>query len=216
MSNFEIGFEFVENEVAFVDRLQVGSDEAFETLIHLYQAPIYNVAYRILGDASEASDAVQETFMKIFKGIKTFRGESGLKTWIYRIAISESLNRQRWWKRWRHHAPVSIDDTFPNGARLVEITDSRPTPESACAQMEMEREVQRALSGLSFEHRVAVVLRDIEGLSYEEIAETLGLSLGTVKSRLWRARSEMKTKLESVLKSRSRSAQRDTFHPRSG
>jgi len=215
LSNFEIGFEFVENEVAFVDRLQVGSDEAFETLISLYQAPIYNVAYRILGDASEASDAVQETFMKIFKGIKTFRGESGLKTWIYRIAISESLNRQRWWKRWRHHAPVSVDDTSPNGARLVDVRDSRPTPESACAQMEMEREVQRALSGLSFEHRVAVVLRDIEGLSYEEIAETLGLSLGTVKSRLWRARSEMKTKLEPVLKSRSRSQQRDTFHPRS-
>ena len=215
MSNFEIGFEFVENEVAFVDRLQVGSDEAFETLISLYQTPIYNVAYRILGDASEASDAVQETFMKIFKGIKTFRGESGLKTWIYRIAISESLNRQRWWKRWRHHAPVSVDDTSPNGARLVEVRDSRPTPESACAQMEMEREVQRALNGLSFEHRVAVVLRDIEGLSYEEIAETLGLSLGTVKSRLWRARSEMKTKLEPVLKSRSRSQQRDTFHPRS-
>ena len=204
MSNFEIGFEFVENEVAFVDRLQVGSDEAFETLISLYQAPIYNVAYRILGDASEASDAVQETFMKIFKGIKTFRGESGLKTWIYRIAISESLNRQRWWKRWRRHAPVSIDDTTPNGARLVEVTDSGPSPESACARMEMEREVQRALNGLSFEHRVAVVLRDIEGLSYEEIAETLGLSLGTVKSRLWRARSEMRTKLESVLKSRSR------------
>lgn len=204
MSNFEIGFEFVENEVAFVDRLQVGSDEAFETLIHLYQTPIYNVAYRILGDASEASDAVQETFMKIFKGIKTFRGESGLKTWIYRIAISESLNRQRWWKRWRRHAPVSIDDTTPNGARLVEVTDSGPSPESACARMEMEREVQRALNGLSFEHRVAVVLRDIEGLSYEEIAETLGLSLGTVKSRLWRARSEMRTKLESVLKSRSR------------
>ena len=216
MSNFEIGFEFVENEVAFVDRLQVGSDEAFETLISLYQAPIYNVAYRILGDASEASDAVQETFMKIFKGIKTFRGESGLKTWIYRIAISESLNRQRWWKRWRRHAPISVDDTSPNGARLVEVRDSRPTPESACAQMEMEREVQRALNGLSFEHRVAVVLRDIEGLSYDEIAETLGLSLGTVKSRLWRARSELKTKLESVLKSRGRSSQRDAFHPRRG
>jgi RNA polymerase sigma-70 factor, ECF subfamily len=216
LSNFEIGFEFVENEVAFVDRLQVGSDEAFETLIHLYQAPIYNVAFRILGDASEASDAVQETFMKIFKGIKTFRGESGLKTWIYRIAISESLNRQRWWKRWRRHAPVSIDDTTPNGARLVEVRDSGPTPESACAQMEIDLEVQRALNGLSFEHRVAVVLRDIEGLSYEEIAETLGLSLGTVKSRLWRARSEMKTKLESVLKSRSQQPQGDAFYSRRG
>lgn len=216
MSNFEIGFEFVENEVTFVDRLQVGSDEAFETLIHLYQAPIYNVAYRILGDASEASDAVQETFMKVFKGIKTFRGECGLKTWIYRIAISESLNRQRWWKRWRRHAPVSIDDTAPNGSRLVEVTDSRPTPESACAQLEMAREVQNALNGLSFEHRVVVVLRDIEGLSYEEIAETLGLSLGTVKSRLWRARSEMKTKLESVLNFQSRQPQRNAFHSRRG
>lgn len=201
MSNFEIGFEFVENEVAFVDRLQVGSDEAFETLIQLYQAPIYNVAYRILGDASEASDAVQETFMKIFKGIKRFRGECGLKTWIYRIAISESLNRQRWWKRWRRQAPISIDDTTPAGGRLVEVADSRPSPESACAQLEMEREVQKALDGLCIEQRVVVVLRDIEGLSYDEIAETLGLSLGTVKSRLWRARSEMKTKLESFLKS---------------
>jgi len=211
LSNFEIGFEFVENEVAFVDRLQIGSDEAFETLIHLYQAPIFNVAYRILGDASEASDAVQETFMKIFKGIKTFRGECGLKTWIYRIAISESLNRQRWWKRWRRHAPLSIDDTAPNGTRLIDVTDSRPTPESVCAQLEMEQAVQKALDGLSFEHRVVAVLRDIEGLSYEEISETLGLSLGTVKSRLWRARSEMRTKLESVLKSRSRQPQRTLF-----
>src|SRR5262245_59668937 len=201
LSNFEIGFEFIENEVAFVDRLQVGSDKAFETLIDLYQTPIYNVAYRILGDASEASDAVQETFMKVFRAIKTFRGECGLKTWIYRIAISESLNRQRWWKRWRRHAPVSIDDTAPNGMRLVEVSDSRPSPESVCAQAEIEREVQKALIALTFEHRVVVVLRDIEGLSYEEIAETLGLSLGTVKSRLWRARAEMKTKLSSVLNS---------------
>ena len=211
MSNFEIGFEFVENEVAFVDRLQVGSDKAFETLIDLYQTPIYNVAYRILGDASEASDAVQETFMKVFRGIKTFRGECGLKTWIYRIAISESLNRQRWWKRWRRHAPISIDDTAPNGMRLVEVSDSRPSPESVCAQAEMEREVQKALSALTFEHRVVVVLRDIEGLSYEEIAETLGLSLGTVKSRLWRARAEMKTKLSSVLNSH---AQREVLAAR--
>ena len=216
MSNFEIGFEFLENEVAFVDRLQVGSDEAFETLIHLYQTPIYNVAYRILGDTSEAADAVQETFMKIFKGIKTFRGECGLKTWIYRIAISESLNRQRWWRRWRRHAPVSIDDTAPNGNRLFDVTDSRPSPESTCAQLELEREVQKALDGLSFEQRVTVVLRDIEGLSYEEIAETLGLSLGTVKSRLWRARSEMKTKLETILKTQNRQPQQHPCHARRG
>jgi RNA polymerase sigma-70 factor (ECF subfamily) len=153
--------------------------------------------------------------MKIFKGIKTFRGESGLKTWIYRIAISESLNRQRWWKRWRLHAPVSIDDTAPNGTRLVEVRDSGPSPESVCAKREMERQVQKALDGLSFEHRVVVVLRDIEGLSYEEIAETLGVSLGTVKSRLWRARSEMKTKLESILKRQNREPKLDVFRAQS-
>src|SRR5262245_44470493 len=154
--------------------------------------------------------------MKIFKGIKTFRGESGLKTWIYRIAISESLNRQRWWKRWRRHAPVSIDDTTPNGIPFVEITDSQPTPESACAQVEMERQVQKALNRLSFEHRVVMVLRDIEGLSYEEIAETLGLSLGTVKSRLWRARSEMRTILEFALKARGRQPLREAVSARRG
>jgi RNA polymerase sigma-70 factor (ECF subfamily) len=199
----EIGFEFVENEVAFVDRLQVGSEEAFETLLYLYQVPIYNIAYRILGDPAEAADAVQETFMKIFKSIRHFRGESGLKTWIYKIAISESLNRHRWWKRWRRHAPFSIDDRSefePGTPRPLEIRDSGPTPEMACARAEMEREVQRALGTLSVEHRIVIVLRDIEGLSYEEISEMLGLSLGTVKSRLWRGRDEVKKKLESLIR----------------
>lgn len=200
MSNLEIGFEFVENEVAFVDRLQVGSAEAFETLVQLYQASIYNVAYRILGDPSEASDAVQETFMKIFRGIKTFRGESGLKTWIYKIAISESLNRQRFWRRWRRHAPFSLDERVNRESSLPEIVDPGPTPESALAQAEIEGVVQRALERLAVEHRIVIVLRDIEGLSYDEISEMLNLSLGTVKSRLWRARSELKEKLKSLLK----------------
>jgi RNA polymerase sigma-70 factor, ECF subfamily len=202
LSNFEIGFEFVENEVAFVDRLQVGSEEAFETLIHLYQGPIYNIAYRVLGDPAEAADAVQETFMKIFRGIKTFRGECGLKTWIYKIAVSESLNRQRWWRRWRRYAPVSIDDQNSSdggAAWLRNISDSSPTPELACAQIEVEQAVQSALNALAFEHRVVIVLRDIEGLSYEEISQMLSLSLGTVKSRLWRGRLELRRKLESLM-----------------
>jgi RNA polymerase sigma-70 factor (ECF subfamily) len=170
--------------------------------MHLYQAPIYNIAYRVLGDPSEASDAVQETFMKIFKGIKTFRGECGLKTWIYKIAISESLNRQRWWKRWRRRAPFSIDDRneLDLGAiRFSEIADSGPTPEATCAKTEKEQAVQHALNGLAVDHRIVIVLRDIEGLSYEEIAETLHLSLGTVKSRLWRGRLELKKKLASYI-----------------
>ncbi len=198
MNNLEIGLEFRENEVAFVDRLQVGSEEAFETLIQLYQAPVYNIAYRILGDAAEAAEAVQETFLKIFKAIRTFRGESGLKTWVYKIAISESLNRQRWWRRWRKNVTSSLDEpTSPASdcSRLLELPDNQPGPESVCASRETQRAVQQALGRMAFEFRVVVVLRDIEGMSYEKIAETLKLSLGTVKSRLWRGRLELKNQL---------------------
>ena len=199
MNNLEIGFELAENEVTFVDRLQVGSEDAFEMLIQLYQTPIYNIAYRILGDPSEAAETVQETFMKIYKAIKTFRGDSGLKTWIYKIAISESLNRQRWWRRWRKNVSASLDeplDPSSDCSRFLEFPDNHPSPESCCASRETERAVQKALGKLSFEFRIVVILRDIEGLSYEEIAEALKLSLGTVKSRLWRGRLELKNHLQ--------------------
>lgn len=198
MSNFEIGFHFIENEVALVDGLQVGSEEAFETLMHLYRAPVYNIAYRILGDPCEAADAVQDTFMKIYKGIKNFRGDSGLKTWIYKIAIAETLNRQRWWKRWRRKVRCSLDQPISFAqeySKPMEFPDSHPGPEECCAAREREQAVQKALSTLSVDFRIVVVLRDIEGLSYEEIAETLRISLGTVKSRLWRGRLELKNRL---------------------
>jgi RNA polymerase sigma-70 factor (ECF subfamily) len=198
LSNFEIGLDFIENEIALVDRLQVGSEEAFETLMQLYQAPIYNIAYRVLGDPCEAAEAVQETFMKIYKGIKTFRGECGLKTWIYKIAVSESLNRQRWWKRCRRSATISLDEPLNSSqcsSRFLDLPDSQPGPEITCVARETEEAVQKALLSLPFDFRIVVILRDIEGLSYEEIAETLKISLGTVKSRLWRARLDLKKKL---------------------
>jgi RNA polymerase sigma-70 factor, ECF subfamily len=206
LSNFEIGINFIESEVGLVDRLQVGSEEAFETLMHLYKVPVYNIAYRVLGDPSEAADAVQETFIKIYKGIKSFRGECGLKTWIYKIAISETLNRQRWWRRWGRRASVSLDEPvgLSRGRALpLELPDSHPGPEAHLAAIETERAVQKALSHLSFEFRLVVVLRDIEGLSYDEISETLRLSLGTVKSRLWRGRLELKKELHEFVNGRS-------------
>jgi RNA polymerase sigma-70 factor (ECF subfamily) len=209
LKNLEIGFELAENEVAFVDRLQVGSEEAFEALMHLYQTPIYNIAYRILGDSSEASETVQDTFIKIYRAIKTFRGESGLKTWIYKIAISESLNRQRWWRRWRKNVIASLDEPETSSSdfsRCSGLTDAQPSPESYCASRETERAVQKALGKLPFEFRVVVVLRDLEGMSYEEIAETLKLSLGTVKSRLWRGRLELKGHLREYVEGTRRGA----------
>lgn len=137
--------------------------------------------------------------MKIYKAIKSFRGEAGLKTWIYKIAISESLNRQRWWKRWRKNVVASLDEPLDSSAerpRYLEFPDNLPSPESYCASRETERAVQKALDKLPFDFRIVVILRDIEGMSYENIAETLRLSLGTVKSRLWRGRLELKIQLQ--------------------
>jgi RNA polymerase sigma-70 factor (ECF subfamily) len=204
LRDIELGFDFAENDFALVDRLQVGSEEAFETLIDLYQAPVYNIAYRVLGDHAEACDAVQETFLKIYKGIGHFRGECGLKTWIYKIAMSECLNRQRWWNRWRHYVTASLDEPAcygqEPGTKTLDVADVRPSPEISCAAHETEQVIQNALKALPFDFRIVVVLRDIDGLSYEEIAEALKISLGTVKSRLWRGRLELKARLQEVLK----------------
>jgi RNA polymerase sigma-70 factor, ECF subfamily len=203
LSNFELGLECVNNELALVGQLQVGSEEAYEVLISLYQEPVYGLAYRILGNHAEAADAAQETFLKIFKGIGRFRGECGLKTWIYKVTISESLNRLRWWKRWKKQTPVSIDEPLPDDSyeshRTREIEDLTQSPELALSRKEIENTVQCALKEISVEYRLVVILRDIEGFSYDEIAETLKISLGTVKSRLWRGRLELKKAIQPYL-----------------
>ena len=202
MLNCEIGLDFLDNEPALVDGLQVGSQDAFETLVRLYQVPIYNLAYRILGDSAEASEATQEAFVRIYKAIGRFRGECSLKTWIYKIAVSASLNRRRWWKRWKDHVPLSLDNPLPSSRgspRFLEVPDRGQDPETICARRETERAVQQGLDALAVEFRTVIVLRDIEGLTYEEIAETLAISLGTVKSRLWRARSQLRKRLRGLV-----------------
>jgi len=207
LNHFELSLEFLNNELALVGQLQVGSEEAYEVLISLYQAPVYGLAYRILGDPAEAADAAQETFVKIFKGIKKFRGECGLKTWIYKVTISESLNRRRWWKRWKKHEPVSIDEPLDSDGyesrRPREIEDLTQCPEAAFSRREIESAVHEALKEIAVEYRIAVILRDMEGLSYEEIADTLRVSLGTVKSRLWRGRMELKKAIQPFLSNQS-------------
>jgi RNA polymerase sigma-70 factor (ECF subfamily) len=155
----------------------------------------------MLGDTAEASDIVQEIFLKVFRNIGGFKGEAALKTWIFKIAFSEILNRLRWWKRRHRFATVSLDDQ-PSGAGsgpargVVALT---PTPEQALQSKEEEVAIQQALGKLSREHRSIIVLRDIEGFSYNEIADVLGVSIGTVKSRLARARGDLKKSLMRYL-----------------
>src|ERR1051326_5585984 len=149
-------------ESLFVARLQANDDAAYDELVRTYNASIFHVAYRMLGDTAEASDTVQEIFLKVFRNIGGFKGEAALKTWIFKIAFSEILNRLRWWKRRHRFATVSLDDQARGSAGETErsVIASSPTPEQALQSKEEETAIQQALSRLSREHRSIIVLRD--------------------------------------------------------
>jgi RNA polymerase sigma-70 factor (ECF subfamily) len=188
-------------EARFVMRLQANEDAAYDELVRTYSASIFHVAYRMLGDTAEASDIVQEIFLKVFRNIGGFKGEAALKTWIFKIAFSEILNRLRWWKRRHRFATVSLDESSQDAKAGFgdRFPASSPTPEQALQSKEEETAIQEALGRLSREHRSIIVLRDIEGFSYNEIADVLGVSIGTVKSRLARARGDLKKSLMRYL-----------------
>src|SRR5215510_5015717 len=147
-------------EALFVSRLQANEDAAYDELVRTYSASIFHVAYRMLGDSAEASDAVQEIFLKVFRNIGGFKGEAALKTWIFRIALSEILNRLRWWKRRYRFSTVSLDDTGSGNGGGIHVSDSHPTPQQALESKEQEMAIQQALSRLSGDHRSILVLRD--------------------------------------------------------
>jgi RNA polymerase sigma-70 factor (ECF subfamily) len=186
-------------EAEFVARLQANEDAAYDELVRTYNAPVFHVAYRMLGDSGDAADAVQEIFIKVFRNIRGFRGDSSLKTWIFRIAFSEILNRLRWWKRRFRSSTVSLDDDRKGTGSPIHLRSSSPSPHHVLESKERDQAIQQALTKLSGEHRSIVILRDIEGFSYNEIANILGVSCGTVKSRLARARADMKKSLVRFL-----------------
>jgi RNA polymerase sigma-70 factor, ECF subfamily len=186
-------------EALFVARLQANEDAAYDELVRTYSASLFHVAYRMLGEQAEASDAVQDIFLKVFRNIGGFKGEAALKTWVFRIAFSEILNRLRWWRRRHRFATMSLDEQ-PNGTGIGHSVPSpSPTPEQMLQSKEQETAIHQALGRLSKDHRSIIVLRDIEGFSYNEIADVLGVSIGTVKSRLARARSDLKKSLMRYL-----------------
>ena len=189
-------------EDQFLERLKRGEAAAFEQLVADRTSDIYALLFRLTGDAEEARDLAQETFLRAFQAIQKFRGDADLKTWLYRIAINQARNRWRWWRRRRRDATVSLD--APVGEReqtvAMRLEDTNANdPEQETLARERERQLREALQGLRTAYREAVVLRDIEGLTYEEIAATLQINIGTVKSRLARGRLELRRKLESSL-----------------
>jgi RNA polymerase sigma-70 factor (ECF subfamily) len=199
LNDLERGGTLDAQEAAFVSRLQASEDAAYDELVRVYHASVFQVAYRMLGDSSDAADAVQEIFLKVFRNVQRFRGDSSLKTWIYHIAFSEILNRLRWWKRRFRSSTVSLDENREGRGPVFHLAAPDPSPLQALESKERERAIQQALTKLSGEHRSIVILRDIEGFSYSEIADILGISSGTVKSRLARARADMKKSLARYL-----------------
>jgi RNA polymerase sigma-70 factor (ECF subfamily) len=189
-------------ESQFIERLKRGDVSAFETLVAERSGEIYGLLYRLTENGEEARDLTQETFLRAFQSIEHFRGDADLRTWIYRIAINQARNRWRWWRRRRRNSTVSLDFADQNGKKpLAELlpVDRGNTPEQETLAHERERVLRAALITLGRPYRETVILRDIEGLSYEEVAATLGISVGTVKSRLARGRSALRRKLEGSL-----------------
>lgn len=189
-------------EAEFVERLRARDERAFNALVQHYERRVYGLVLRMLGNRQEAEDLAQEVFVQVFKAIDQFRGESKLSTWIYRIAINLCKNRSKYLQR-RHANEQDDYDAFgdraPLSAAKGTTTGSIARPDDLLQGMQVERAVQLAISALEPEFREALVLRDVEDLSYEEIGQITGLPEGTVKSRIHRARAQLRAALERHL-----------------
>jgi len=189
-------------ESAVIAELKEGSEEAYSWLIGEFHQPIYGLIYRIVNDPSDAADTTQEVFLKVFRGMKHFHGESSLKTWIYRIALHEAANRRRWW--FRHKAQETPIDPIAHGEHDYSgeewLMDRGESPFEKFAHTEVRAAVEQALRQVSEPYRTALILRDLEEMSYEEIAEVLSISLGTVKSRITRGRDALRKKLTGYVR----------------
>lgn len=184
--------------------LQAGSEEAFALLISQYQAPIYSLISRVLTDPSDAADITQDVFVKVFRSIGSFHGDSSLRTWIYRIALREASNQRRWWSRHRGREITIETETNASGEGKSTylkdmLVDEHASPYELTEHEEIRAKVEVELRRLPEPFRTVVILRDLEGLPYEEIAEILGAHLGTVKSRLVRGRAMLRVRLQPLI-----------------
>jgi RNA polymerase sigma-70 factor, ECF subfamily len=194
-------FRSLSPEQRFLEQLHRRDEKAFCELVRTHEQAVFRLAFRMLGNVSEAEDLAQEVFVQVFRNIESFRGESKLSTWLYRITVNLSHNRGKYLSRRRSGRHQGLDEDVVNandGAPGVTVGQvSRPDLELLGS--ELERVVQSCLAELELEFRTVLVLRDIEGLSYEEISVLLDLPTGTLKSRLHRARAELKKMVETAM-----------------
>jgi RNA polymerase sigma-70 factor (ECF subfamily) len=184
------------SEAALIQRCATGDEMAFAELVADHQRMVVQLAMNLLGDRDEALDLSQEVFLRVFRTIARFRGQSTLRTWIYRIAVNQARNRHRFWRR-RHRADqVSLDAHVATHGDFR--SDAEAGPDRVLAQKELAARLEHALDALPFDQRTAIVLREVDGLSYDEIAYSLGVAIGTVKSRLTRARQTLRNELREA------------------
>ncbi len=189
-------------DASLVADLKAGSEEAFSLLIAQYHQPLYSLIARSINDPADASDITQEVFIKVFRSIRGFNGDASLRTWLYRIALHEASNQRRWWSRHKRQE-ITIDSTYESEANddgdslclSATLADQRDSPYDHAVQSQSRERLEEALRQLPEAYRTVVVLREIEGFAYEEIAEILDLQLGTVKSRLTRGRAALRSLL---------------------
>lgn len=197
MGDLAGAFPIRAEEASIIAELKSGSEEAYAWLIDRFHQPVYGLVYRMLNDPADVADTTQEVFLKVFRGMRRFNGEASLKTWIYRIAIHEASNHRRWWFRHKGRETAMPEPSHVCAALNDALVDSASNPFDRAAQEEVRAKVEAELRQVPEPYRSTVILRDIEGLAYEEIAEILEISLGTVKSRLMRGREALKKRLAS-------------------
>jgi RNA polymerase sigma-70 factor (ECF subfamily) len=190
-------------ERVLIRRLQQRDEKAFVEIVRMYQHKVFNLVYRMIGNAEEAEDVAQEVFVTVFKAIDSFRGEAKFSTWLYRIAANHCKNRMKYLGRRSYKATGELNEATEKEAAEAQPSSMRPHvdgPDAVLEGLELERTVQDGIKALEEEHRVLIILRDVEDLSYEEISSITGLELGTVKSRLHRARLQLKEHMAKVLR----------------
>ena len=174
------------DETITIRRAQNGEGAALEELLFAYEKKVYNIAWRLMGNEADAADMAQEALIKIYRSIRSFQGKASFSSWVYRLTVNTCMDGLRKRKR----APVSLEFAGESGVPLEDTAAG--TPEAHALSIERSEDIQKAIGMLSHEHRAVVVMRDIGGLSYEEISESLKISVGTVKSRISRGRQRLK------------------------
>jgi RNA polymerase sigma-70 factor, ECF subfamily len=204
LSDFAGALHVSSEEASLIAALKAGSEEAFDWLVGHYHQQIYSLVYRALNDPADAADTTQEIFLKVFRGIRSFNGQSSLKTWIYRIAVHEASNQRRWWHRHKSHEtsiePASDENEFAHCGLKQALADEADSPLECAMHEELRTRIENELRHVAEPFRTTVILRDIEEMSYEEIAEIMQTTLGTVKSRLTRGRDALRKRLEAHMR----------------